>query len=151
MGAPSPSTDPAALVRRLRVALATGSLPPDVSNWLADGLDAWLADEAPTLCAALGLRGPGRTGRVQQSLRLQERDAALAAAHATLPSVDALAAAVRRFERTWPRVAHLDEPPPKLSDTERELFAAFRRGAPPTSRRGLALAVARGCRKTPAV
>ncbi|MCF7979390.1 MAG: hypothetical protein K9L82_15535 [Chromatiaceae bacterium] len=141
---PSPSTDPADMVLRLRVATDTGRLPPDVAAWLGSGLDAFLSDTQPTLCKALGLRAAGRTGRVQHALKLQERDTALRLAADTLPSTEELLRLVRRFETdTWPRVRSLDSPPERFNATQRALFRAFKASAPPRSRSGLMAALRR--------
>ncbi len=138
---PSPSTSPVELVRRLRVATETGRLPEDVADWLQDGLDAFLSDTEPTLCRALGLRAPGRTGRVQHALRLHQRNDALRIAAGTVQDTDALVRAVRRFADIWPRVADLEQAPERFNATQRALFNAFKACEPPRSRSGIVAAL----------
>lgn len=74
----------------------------------------------------LGLRGRG-VRSLETRLALAERNAGLEAAGQELEGdAHALADRVRRFRRRWPRLEHLDAPPPDLPATERHLFRAFR-------------------------
>jgi hypothetical protein len=134
-----------ALLQRLRVAVVSGQFPADVCAWLDAALDAFLNGQSETLCSALGLRNPGRTGHVARALVYEERNAALRVAAATLGG-DAvnLLTATRRFETdTWPRVRDLPEPPDRFNETQRALFIAFKRGAPPRSLSGMKAALER--------
>lgn len=136
------------LVKRLLVATTTGRLPEDLASWLAHGLDAFLRGEVPTLCGALGLRAPGRTGRVGAVLSMEARNNALRAAAQQMPGAsetarcEALAAAVRRFETdVWPRVCTMEAPPARFDETQRALWSVFRAGQPPRSPTGIQAAI----------
>jgi len=136
------------LVKRLLVATTTGRLPEDLASWLAHGLDAFLRGEAATLCGALGLRAPGRTGRVVSVMALEARNDALRDAAQHMPGAsetarcEALAAAVRRFETdVWPRVRALEAPPARFDETQSALWFAFRAGQPPRSTTGIQAAL----------
>lgn len=110
----------------------TLTLSPATVSWLHDGCTQFATGERSALCTALGLRGQGLNLPVSQYAR-QTRDAALRAAFSHIAGqskyerCQALGYTIRQFEnRTWPRVCNLSEPPARLTDTQRHIFAAFR-------------------------
>lgn len=104
-------------------------------GWLVEGIDAFLSGEKKTLCAALGLRMPGRNSAKWENARAA-RDAALREAFVRLPDTSSISARVgqlaihvRRFETTtWPRVKSEIQPPERLTALQACLFHAFRAG-----------------------
>lgn len=115
-------------------------IPPDVEQWLAQGLDAYLHDRV-SLDVALGLCQPSQ--RHPATVEAMEvRDTHLRCAADLIggepwPCAVALAARVRRFEScTWPRWREGENLP--ADPIDRELVQAFRaRPSVPATAAGL--------------
>ncbi len=126
------------------VALEAGRpVPPEVADWLLDGLCRFQGGEVDTLCRALALRRPGRTGSPAYRAALEARNAALNEAAMALEAKGRwqtavlLAEAVHAFEtRTWPRLRH--QPAAALPPLQAALHRAFRaHGRVPSTPEGL--------------
>ena len=111
-----------------------GTIPSDVAAWLHDGLVTLAAGDAPTLDNALGIRGPG-IRRPASIYAREQRDERLRLAYGltTGPSdterARQLVIRIDRFHAiTWPRVRNYAEPPSRLTDTQKQLFFAFKTG-----------------------
>lgn len=138
MTAPEPAVDPIAALLHVTDAAVRGHLvAPGVARWLSDGVKAYLNGEV-SLDRALKLAGSGWRARTQYAYRVRN-DRLRRACQALGSDPGRLAEAVRRFEAvTWPRWRDLAAPPAIATDVQRELFAAFRTGAPaPRSSRQL--------------
>jgi hypothetical protein len=133
-------------------------LPPELTRWLGDALDAFLEHTAPTVDSALGLQFAkgGVPWWREEGMRI--RDAALrdmADRFCAEKSVSAQAAFIRRLAQhyaatCWPYDRRYREMPPYyLGTTKQLLWLAFKSGAsmPLGERRLRSILVSRGERR----
>lgn len=97
-----PSTE---RVRRLLVACRTGRLPEDLAAWLSDGLTAYVEGSGRrSLCRCLALHPDRRRERAGRNNRLRLVGYLLAPRACPWQQAEALARALDRFERAYPRI-----------------------------------------------
>lgn len=130
------------------IAIADGVAGPETLRWFRERVTAYLTEPSrPTLEQAFELSsaGPGKPSERTRYMKAA-RDLLLADAfdmvsapgERIMTRCARLAEEIRRFERSWPRLRDLPEPPPGTTELHRILFRARRTGQPiPDTSQGL--------------
>lgn len=92
-------------IDRLLIACRTGRIPADLAAWLSAGLERWVeAEGRRSLCECLDLLPDRRRERSWRNSRLRLAACALAPRASPWQQAEALARALDRFDRAWPRI-----------------------------------------------